>query len=53
MEFWTLKLTLQLIGKVQQAHAAINNSDATDNKKDKEAILQYYDISEEMYWQSF
>lgn len=38
-ELWTLKLAPQLIGKAQQAYAAMSNSEATDYKKVKEAPL--------------
>ena len=52
-DLWTLKLPPQLIGKAQQAYAAMNTTDAADYRKVKEAILRRYDINEETYRQRF
>ena len=52
-DLWTLKLAPQMIGKGQQAYAAMNTTDAADYRKVKEAILRRYDINEETYRQRF
>ena len=49
-ERWAFKLASQLVGKAQQAYAAMNPEDAAQLKK---AILRRYDINEESYRQRF
>ena len=52
-ERWAFKLAPQLIGKAQQAYAAMLPDDAKDYDKIKDAILRRYDITEESYRQRF
>ena len=52
-ERWSFKLAPQLIGKAQQAYAAMPPDDARDYDKLKDAILRRYDINEESYRQQF
>jgi len=52
-ERWAFKLAPQLVGKAQQAYAAMNPEDAKDYTKLKQAILRRYDINEESYRQRF
>ena len=52
-EQWAFKLATQLMGKAQQAYAALPATDATDYETVKRAILRRYDISEETYRQRF
>ena len=52
-ERWIFKLAPNLVGKAQQAYAALSAVDASDYVKLKEAILQRYDITEESYRQRF
>ena len=52
-EKWAPILALQLTGKRQEAHAAMENEDAKNYQKAKQAILQRYNINEETYLQSF
>ena len=48
-ERWAFKLAPQLVGKAQQAYAALNPDDAKDYATLKKAILLQYDINEESY----
>ena len=50
---WSFKLAPQLVGKAQQAYAAMPPDDAKDYVKLKDAILRRYDINEENYRQRF
>ena len=50
---WSFKLAPQLVGKAQQAYAAMLPDDAKDYTKLKEAVLRRYDITEESYRQRF
>ena len=52
-ERWAFKLAPQLVGKAQQAYAAMNPDEAKDYAKLKKAILRRYDINEESYRQRF
>ena len=52
-ERWAFKLASQLVGKAQQAYAAMSAEDASDYDKLKKAILRRYDINEESYRQRF
>ena len=52
-ERWAFKLASQLVGKAQQAYAAMSAEDASDYDKLKKAILRRYDINEESYRQHF
>ena len=52
-ERWAFKLAANLVGKAQQAYAALSVEDASSYDKLKEAILQRYDITEESYRQRF
>ena len=52
-EHWVFKLAPNLVGKAQQAYAALSAVDASDYGKLKEAILQRFDITEESYRQRF
>ena len=52
-ERWAFKLASQLVGKAQQAYAAMNPEDAKDYAQLKKAILRRYDINEESYRQRF
>ena len=52
-ERWTFKLAPQLVGKAQQAYAAMNPDEAQDYDQLKEAILLRYNINEESYRQKF
>ena len=48
-----VKLATNLVGKAQQAYAALGPEDAGSYKAVKEAILRRYDITEESYRQRF
>ncbi len=50
---WSFKLAPQLIGKAQQAYAALTTEEAADYEKLKKAILIRYDINEESYRKQF
>ncbi len=50
---WSFKLAPQLIGKAQQAYAALTTEEAADYEKFKKAILIRYDINEESYRKQF
>lgn len=50
---WAFKLAPQLVGKAQQAYAAMTPEDASDYVKLKQAILRQYDINEESYGKGF
>ena len=51
---WPVLLTSQLIGKAQQAYAALSSGDFKNFAKVKEAIFKRYDINnEEKYRQRF
>ena len=50
---WVFKLAPQLIGKAQQAYAALSTDHAADYDAVKAAILRRYDITEETYRQRF
>ena len=51
---WPVLLTSQLIGKAQQAYAALSSEDFKNFAKVKEAIFKRYDINnEETYRQRF
>lgn len=52
-ERWSFKLAPQLIGKAQQAYAALDATDAEDYDSLKHAILGRYGISEESHRQRF
>ena len=52
-ERWVFKLATNLVGKAQQAYAALGPEDAGSYKAVKEAILRRYDITEECYRQRF
>ena len=52
-ERWVFKLAPQLVGKAQQAYAALGEEEARDSAKLKTAILRRYDINEETYRQRF
>ena len=52
-ERWVFKLAPQLIGKTQQAYAALGEEEARDYAQLKTAILRRYDINEETYRQRF
>lgn len=47
------KLVPQLIGRAQQAYAAMPTADARKYEEVKAAILRRYDINAETYWQRF
>ena len=47
-ERWTFKLAPQLVGKAQQAYAAMSPDEAQDYDQLKEAILLRYNINEEI-----
>ena len=50
---WPVLLAPQLIGKAQQAYAALSSEDSKDFIKVKEAIFKRYDINEETYVRGF
>ena len=50
---WAFKLAAHLVGKAQEAYAALSIEDARSYEKVKEAILQRFDITEESYRQRF
>ena len=50
---WAIRLAPQLIGKAQQAYAAMRDTNATNYQQVKDAILKRYNISEETYRQHF
>lgn len=52
-EKWVFKLAAHLVGKAQEAYAALSIEDARDYVKVKEAILRRFDITEESYRQRF
>ena len=52
-ERWSFQLAPHLIGKAQQANAALPPEEAKVYDTVKEAILRRYDINEEMYRQRF
>ena len=52
-ECWAFKLAANLVGRAQQAYAALSSVDAASYEKLKAAILQRYDITEESYRQRF
>ena len=52
-ERWSFKLAPQLIGKAQQAYAAMPPDEAKVYANLKDAILRRYDINEESYRQRF
>ena len=52
-ECWAFKLAANLVGRAQQAYAALSSVDAASYEKLKAAILQRYDITEESYKQRF
>ena len=52
-ERWSFKLAPQLVGKAQQAYAAMQPDKARDYSELKAAILRRYDITEESYRQRF
>ena len=52
-ERWSFKLAPQLIGKAQQAYAAMGADEAADYDQLKAAILRRYGINEENYRQRF
>lgn len=52
-EKWVFKLAAHLVGKAQEAYAALSTEDARSYEKVKEAILRRFDITEESYWQRF
>ena len=52
-ERWVFKLATNLVGKAQQAYAALTTEDAMSYEKVKEAILQRYNITSESYRQRF
>ena len=52
-ERWVFKLATNLVGKAQQAYAALTTEDAMSYENVKEAILQRYNITSESYRQRF
>ena len=52
-EKWAFKLATNLVGKAQQAYAALSPEEAGIYEKVKEAILLRYDITEDSYRQKF
>ena len=50
---WSYKLAPQLVGKAQQAYAAMSADESADYEHVKKAILRRYDINEESYRQRF
>ena len=50
---WAIKLAPQLMGRAQEAYAAMNTDTVRDYKEVKKAILRRYEISEETYCQQF
>ena len=48
-ERWVFKVAPQLMGKAQQAYAAMSADDSCDYDQPKAAILRRYNINEEMY----
>lgn len=50
---WVFKLAAHLVGKAQEAYAALSMEDSRDYEKVKEAILRRFDITEESYRQRF
>ena len=52
-ERWAFKLAPNLIGKAQQAYAAMESGAAADYNQLKEAILLRYDVNGETYRQRF
>ena len=50
---WSFKLAPQLVGKAQQAYAAMNPDEAGNYEQLKAAILRRYGINEEGYRQRF
>jgi len=52
-ERWAFKLAPQLVGKAQQAYAALTPEAAADYEQLKKAILRRYDVNEETYRQCF
>ena len=50
---WAFKLDSNLVGKAQQAYAALSAEDATSYDTLRKAILLRYDITEESYRQRF
>ena len=50
---WAFKLASQLVGKAQQAYAAMSTEDSANYTQLKQAILRRYNITEESYRQRF
>ena len=50
---WAFKLASQLVGKAQQAYAAMSTEDSANYMQLKQAILRRYNIMEESYRQRF
>ena len=52
-ERWAFKLAPQLVGKAQQAYAAMRAEESGDYPSLKQAILRRYDVNEETYRRRF
>jgi hypothetical protein len=50
---WAFQLAPLLTGKAQQAYAAVSADEAHNYVRIKEAVLRWYNISDEMYRQRF
>ena len=50
---WAFCLATNLIGKAQQAYAAMSAEDAANYNRVKETILQRYNINAETYCRDF
>ena len=50
---WSFKLASQLVGKAQQAYAALGVDEASDYEQLKQAVLRRYDINEESHRRRF
>ena len=50
---WSFKLAPQLVGKAQQAYAALGVDEASDYEQLKQAVLRRYDINEESHRRRF
>ena len=52
-EKWVFKLAAHLVGKAQEAYAALSLEESRDYERVKGAILRRFDITEDSYRQRF